>query len=88
LWSPPGMATPSELRQAVREFEAARGGSLAKLKRAAPVFRKVLQDLYRENRGGNPKIVGAIADAGKKFNEVIDLLQVIEYEEAQELRER
>lgn len=63
-------------------------GSLAKLKRAAPLFRKALQDLFRENRGGNPRIVSAIADAGKKFNEVVDLLEVIEHEEAQELRER
>lgn len=75
------------LTRAVRASTRTAASSLGKLKRAAPVFRKTLQDLYRENRGGSPKIVGAITEAGKKFNEVIDLLQVIEYEEQQEMRE-
>lgn len=66
----------------------AASATLGKLKRAAPHFRKALQDLYRENRGGNPKVVSAITYTGKKFNEVIDLLEVVEYETAQELRER
>lgn len=62
--------------------------TLGKLQRATPHFRKALQDLYRENRGGNPRVVSAVTDAGKKFNEIIDLLEVIEHETAQEMRER
>ena len=75
-----------EAKKALRRVKTA--SSLGKLQQMSPLFRKALQDLYRENRSGNHKIVSAVTEAGKKFNEVLDLLRVIEWEEQQERRER
>jgi len=62
-------------------------GALGDLWDMTPKYLRALKQLQQARRG-SPKISSAAAKAVKKFDEVIDLLRVIDHEEEQELRER